>query len=318
SRPKSEDVLHELLADLKRRGLDLTGRISYDPMCRSGGGGYGDVFRSSYNHNVLGRVNVAIKRVRFYIDSNQDIARVVAREVKVWSRLEHPNILPFLGFIVEESGFSSLVSEWMDNGTVSIYIKNHPKCNLMRIILGIAEGLAYLHDKNVIHADLKSDNVLISHKEVPLICDFGISKILAATQTLGGVCSQNDTPKGTVRWMAIELVRPYVNLNNDQASEQKAPEHTKESDVWSFGMTVYELLAKQFPYQHIHMDIVVMIAISNGALPACPASFAIWPIYQKSVWTICESCWNYDPSQRPQVLDVVQEMKILCSHAGQE
>ena len=55
------------------------------------------------------------------------------REIRVWSRLDHPNILGFLGYMLE-NGVPSLVSGWMENGTASKYVKNHPDCNLKQIV----------------------------------------------------------------------------------------------------------------------------------------------------------------------------------------
>ena len=89
----------------------------------------------------------------------------------------------------------------MENGTASGYVKEHPECNVLELvssytlhnenethkeyqIIGIAEGLNYLHTEGVIHSDIKADNVLISNTGLPLICDFGISRMLAASQTL--------------------------------------------------------------------------------------------------------------------------------------
>lgn len=94
-------------------------------------------------------------------------------------------------------------------------------------ILGVAEGLEYLHDKGVIHSDIKADNVLISRTGEPRICDFGISRVLAASQTLAS--STGGSLRGSVRWMAIEL----LTVNGPP------PVHTIYTDIWAFGMTVH-------------------------------------------------------------------------------
>ena len=94
-------------------------------------------------------------------------------------------------------------------------------------ILGIAEGLKYLHDEGVIHSDIKAGNVLISSIGVPRICDFGISRMLASSQTFDVTTSGH--LKGTTRWMAKELM-----MIGDPP-----PAHTFQTDVWAFGMTVH-------------------------------------------------------------------------------
>ena len=79
----------------------------------------------------------------------------------------------------------------------------------------------------VVHSDIKADNVLISNTGLPLICDFGISKVLVASQTLDADTSSQ--LKGSARWMAIELL-----IIGDLP-----PAHTFQTDVWAFGMTVH-------------------------------------------------------------------------------
>jgi len=100
----------------------------------------------------------------------------------------------------------SLVSEWMERGTLYDFMKTFPRggiqtCSILR---DIASGLAYLHSKQVIHADLKSQNILISASGTPLIADFGLSLALSQSQSAMGTTST--TTKGTVRWMAAELL----------------------------------------------------------------------------------------------------------------
>ena len=84
-----------------------------------------------------------------------------------------------------------------------------------------------MHGEGVIHSDIKADNVLISKSGVPRICDFGISRMLAASQTLNS--STGGHIRGSVRWMAIELF----------VISDPAPVHTFKTDIWAFGMTVH-------------------------------------------------------------------------------
>lgn len=105
-------------------------------------------------------------------------------------------------------------------------------------IIGIAEGLKYLHDEGVIHSDIKADNILISNDGAPRICDFGISRMLAVSQTLNS--STTGHTRGSVRWMAIEL------LNIDD----QTPAHTIETDIWAFGMTVHVWLSCYYSCLH--------------------------------------------------------------------
>ena len=79
----------------------------------------------------------------------------------------------------------------------------------------------------VVHSDIKADNVLISNTGLPLICDFGISRMLAATHSLDTTTSGQ--LRGSSRWMFVLLL----------SIGDSSPVHTFESDVWAFGMTVH-------------------------------------------------------------------------------
>ncbi|EJD03396.1 kinase-like protein, partial [Fomitiporia mediterranea MF3/22] len=144
------------------------------------------------------------------------------KELYIWSRLSHENVLPLQGFALDK-GFPIVISEWMANGTLREYLKKHPGCSVEDMILGITNGVDYLHKQNVVHSDLKADNVLINRDGHPVICDFGISRMVSATAAFAATTSGGF--KGSVRWMARELI-----LNGH---------HTRESDVWAFGMTAY-------------------------------------------------------------------------------
>ncbi|KLO13914.1 kinase-like protein, partial [Schizopora paradoxa] len=152
------------------------------------------------------------------------------KEIKVWASLDHENVLPLLGyFTVENNKIPRLVSEWMQDGTMTDYMKMFPRCSFetQKMLFGIASGLAYLHDNCVIHGDLKTANVLISKDKFPLLTDFGLSTIIRQSQSTTQSASVNHL-ESAVRWMAVELL-----------DCESHGEYTKETDVWAFGMVAY-------------------------------------------------------------------------------
>ncbi|KAI5120170.1 hypothetical protein M0805_008437 [Coniferiporia weirii] len=288
----------------KLEHLDLTGRVVFD---RSGPpqahGGFADVYTGTYDSPEHGTMTVAIKCMRVFpkFGTNNAANKILTNEIYIWSKLDHPNILPLQGFIVER-GLPLLVSEWMENGSVLDYVKCHPECDVMHLILGIAEGLVYLHDMGVVHGDMKSNNTLVTSFGDAVIHDFGISRAMNVTQVaLGGNTTGRNGHMGTLRWMAYELI----------AESEKYTRNTKESDVWAFGMTAYELLTKERPYAHIHIDVQVTTSLMRGQLPSPPTHVETWPKRYQEAWAICKSCWVFDPKRRITMMDIVKRLKAL-------
>ncbi|TDL15424.1 kinase-like protein, partial [Rickenella mellea] len=126
-------------------------------------------------------------------------------------------------------------------GTILNYINANKQADILYLVRGIACGLAYLHQSEVVHADLKSDNILISPEGDPLLTDFGISRTLVVTHILTGLSNL----MGSVRWMATELLNPNGRSLDDSDAEDRtlmtefAVAQTKETDIWAFGMVVY-------------------------------------------------------------------------------
>ncbi|TDL15887.1 kinase-like protein [Rickenella mellea] len=159
--------------------------------------------------------------------------------IKDWSRLNHRNIVSFLGYTLTEEGFPSLITPWVCNLSVIEYVKANGEADTVHMVKGVADGLAYLHEQRIIHGDLRSDNVLVSDGK-PLLTDFGMSRLLRTMQALRDIrdCMKN------IRWMAVELVNPFSNHSTDEMNESGwsdsvTVERTMQTDVWAFGMVAY-------------------------------------------------------------------------------
>ncbi|EJD08301.1 kinase-like protein [Fomitiporia mediterranea MF3/22] len=292
--------------------LNISENLCYDKTSHPfAGGSYGDIRLGVYTNLEYAQVKVAVKCLRIFRSQYPNFMKVIEREIRIWSSLHHPNVLPFLGFCLEEGSFPALVSEFMENGTVLNYSIHHPEVDVTGLMLGIAEGVAYLHSKGVIHSDLKSGNVLVSATGVPLISDFGISRVISISESLSGqgACAQPSSGdvKGSSRWMSPELLLP----TRDQTTK-----HTKESDVWAFGMTAYELLAKKRPYHSLQLDAQVILAIVHGQRPEQPQNLVECPMHYQKAWQICEECWSRDPNVRPKMATVLMALRFNAIQAG--
>ncbi|KAJ7315537.1 kinase-like domain-containing protein [Mycena albidolilacea] len=145
------------------------------------------------------------------------------REVQVWSQVKHPNLLPFFGICKGLAQWPVLVSPFYEFGHVGEYLKKFPEADRQALTVGAATGLAYLHSREMIHGDLKVQNVLVDASGRAVICDFGLSKIIDQS-------GYTTSCVGTVAYMAPEL---FTVLDNDNPRGART---TKATDVYSFGL----------------------------------------------------------------------------------
>ncbi|KAL5504025.1 hypothetical protein ACEPAH_8098 [Sanghuangporus vaninii] len=313
-RDGTESALSRILSKLGHLKFTSDCVVGKDPV-KDAHGGYCDVYVGHISSTYLqrrttctegGQVKVAIKALRVHLNEEKRVAKTLAREMDVWSKLKHPNILPFLGFIIEK-GYPSLISEWVEHGTLRKFLKKCTNPDIVRLSLGIAEGLKYMHDRNFVHSDLKADNVLVSTSGDPLICDFGISRVLTSSESDFVSTTHDGRPRGTARWMAIELHVPEDGVE---------PRHSKESDVWAFGMTLYEMLAKEVPYAHLKYEVHVLSAVMKGELPTLPdlqTDMNLSPFLYSMICAFCKGCWARSPVDRPTMTQITLALSSLLN-----
>ncbi|KXN82689.1 Ephrin type-A receptor 2 [Leucoagaricus sp. SymC.cos] len=227
-----------------------------------------------------GTLNSIASVTRAYEDLEQ-VAHT--KEFVLWAHLSHQNILPFYGVYAPREPIQrvGIVSPWIDNGDLDVYLTKHPESPRLPFV-HIISGLEYLHNLNIVHGDIKAKNILVSNTGHAMLADFGISQIMvsASIQSQSGI--------GTWRWMAPELL------------VQSAP-FTKESDVWAFGCTCYEVLTDNMPFYQITNNGQVLLALSNGQTPQrvpLVDPYAHDEELEERIWRLLRTCWANDPNQR--------------------
>ncbi|KAL5525890.1 hypothetical protein ACEPAG_7228 [Sanghuangporus baumii] len=151
---------------------------------------------------------------------------------------------------------------------------------------------------------MKADNVLIGGDWQPLMCDFGISRMLDSSQSCFVSTTHSGDPRGSTRWMAIELHKP---------DEGVVPKHSKETDVWAFGMTLYEMMAKELPYTDLG-DLQVLLAIMDGILPTLPDAQIgtnLPPLLYSKLRSVCTGCWKKNPKERLKMTQIISSLSSL-------
>lgn len=256
-------------------------------------GGFADVWKGE--HNGCG---VAVKVLRVYATS--DLSKTISRfckEVVTWNTLRHPNVVPLLGVSMDNHHFA-MVSEWMVNGNVNEFIKAHREANRFELLKDVAVGLIYIHDKDMIHGDLKGANILIDQNGHARLADFGLLTIVS---TPSGLSFSSTTSKGgTTRWMSPELLSPdRFNLDNSRP--------TRESDCYALGMVIYEVLSGRAPYSPLK-DVNVMLKVIEGEHPERPGGVeGTW--FSDDLWKMLGLCWSMQPKDRPSVDAVLDSLK---------
>jgi len=120
--------------------------------------GFADIFHGILHHPDLGDINIALKQLRRSVDDESKTARRLHREMAVWSKLRHSNVLPFLGSAyTDPHNTLCFVSPWMSNKDIIAYLRMTPGADRVGLLCGVIQGLEYLHTLNpgIVHGDLK-------------------------------------------------------------------------------------------------------------------------------------------------------------------
>ncbi|KAJ7861035.1 kinase-like domain-containing protein [Mycena leptocephala] len=254
------------------------------------GGSYGDVYKG-----LLCGQTVAVKMMRVFETSDVEaLLKEFGREALIWRQLCHPNLLPFFGLYYFQ-GRLCLVSPWMENGHIRAFLKKetYETDSLLSLMLDIALGLEDLHDKSVVHGDLKGDNIFITPSRRACIADFGLSSIKTSMSSIQFTNSSKRSKGGTVRYQAPELHR---GGHNDSCS-----------DIYAFACLVYELLTGKAPFPELSTDSAVAMAVLEGRRPSRTPACAGTPSLD-GLWKLLQSCWEGNPEIRPAAVQLVERL----------
>ncbi len=249
-----------------------------------GEGGFGIVYKGIWNY-----VDVAVKKLM--MELSESVMQEFEKEVEVHSKLRNPYIVQIFG-ITETYG---MVMEYMSRGSLRNVLEKNLREEFSwtmrnKIAMDMLIGLSYLHQKQIIHRDLKSLNVLLDDQYKAKLADFGLAKVRSEISSRHS--AQSGGAKGTTQWMAPEI---FSSLN---------PEYTTKTDIFSYGIVLWELAAHEYPYKNANPNVVPVL-VMQGLRETFPLGTP--PGYAQ----LAQQCWDGSPDKRPTVDEAIRHLKSM-------
>ncbi|XP_054618638.1 tyrosine-protein kinase Lyn isoform X2 [Dunckerocampus dactyliophorus] len=234
-------------------------------------------------------VNSMIKHYHTYYNSTTKVAvktlkpgtmtvEAFMEEANVMKTLQHDRLVRLYAVVTKTQPIY-IITEFMANGSLLDFLKSDAGCKLQLPKLidfsaQIAEGMAYIEKKNYIHRDLRAANVLVSESLLCKIADFGLARVISDDEY-----TAREGTKFPIKWTAPEAIS-YSSF-------------TIKSDMWSFGVLLYEIITfGKMPYPGM-TKAEVMSSVQHGYRMPCPQNCP------SEVYTIMMSCWKSKPDDRP-------------------
>lgn len=244
-------------------------------------------------------IEVAVKTLRMHSNGRKEN---VHRELAIWMRLNHENVVPLLGIA---SGFGpdnsiSMVSIWFTNGTLTSYLVRQRETlhhrQRLELLRDIAAGVQYLHESEVVHGDLSGNNILINGQGKACLTDFGLSTASGGFQ---GTSYFGAGRHGAIRWVAPEII---VGVGQHS---------TFASDIYSFGSIMLQVLSGEVPWSDVAAEHVIVQKLTNGQVPRRPS------IVSRTHWAFIRKCWSPSSQNaaRPSAPEIVDFLKNSQIHA---
>jgi serine/threonine-protein kinase len=287
-----EATVHALI------GQTLAGKYRIDDLISEGG--MGTVYRGT--HILMGKI-VAVKVLRPSLAADEKIVARFSREARAASRISHPHALSVTDFGEDENGRVFLVMEYLRGKTLKQVIRKEGRLSLERtveIMRQISGALQAAHEQNVVHRDLKSENVMLldtSGGDFARVLDFGIAKIM---EPEGGYDAELTAPN-------IVIGTPHY-MSPEQCAQSTAID--ARSDIYSLGIILYEMLVGHVPFSGESSTAIMLKQMQEAA----PSVLDERPELPLAVGQVVARALEKAPERRyQQVTDFIRDLTTAAS-----
>ncbi|KAG1831708.1 Pkinase-domain-containing protein [Suillus variegatus] len=265
-----------------------------------GAGSFGKVYLGM---DAVNGLLMAVKQVELPRGSapneerKKNMLSALEREIDLLKDLSHPNIVQYLYSSVDDD-FLNIFLEYVPGGSVTALLRSYGAFEeplVKNFVRQILQGLNYLHERDIIHRDIKGANILVDNKGGIKISDFGISKKVDGN-LLTGKRMNRPSLQGSVFWMAPEVVKQTA--------------HTSAADIWSVGCLVVEMLTGEHPWAQL-TQMQAIFKIGQSAKPAIPSDIS------SEAQVFLTKTFDLDHSARPSAGELLQHPWVAVKkHAG--
>uniref|UniRef100_A0AC34FGJ0 Protein kinase domain-containing protein n=1 Tax=Panagrolaimus sp. ES5 TaxID=591445 RepID=A0AC34FGJ0_9BILA len=256
-----------------------------------GAGSFGKVYQGIYKGK-----SVAVKRYKAVAFGSKTEVDMFCREVSILSRLNHPNVIAFVGACLDDPSQFAIITNFIAGG--SLYNLLHVEKRVFemsfKLCIGVdvARGMRYLHElirEPVIHRDLNSHNILLHNNGRAVVADFGESRFMTHHE------EDNMTKQpGNLRWMAPEVFTQSCRY------DQKV-------DVFSYALVIWEIHTAELPFSNLKPAAAAAEMAYKKSRPELPKEPT--PQFPPHILKMINDSWNPNPELRPEFSQILNELE---------